>query len=95
MDVMNDDDTIAALKLKVELLEAELRTCRFLSGSTHEMIDRMDRALRRYAAGETGTTIARECLGIFEYWDADYGGWLLPLRRMWRRFKEQFWKGGE
>ena len=79
---------IEALQQKIEFLEACLAIERFLNSGKQEVYDKWERALRKYADGYTGKSLAREALGVREYWDAGYGGWFMPIRRAWRRFVE-------
>ena len=79
------------------MLEAQLFIERLLHQSQTELYDKWERALYRYARGETDKSYAREALGTGEYWDAGiiWGEkaprkWFLPIRRVWRRFKEWY-----
>lgn len=83
------------LKLRIEFLETALFMERQLNHGAQEMYDRWERALRLYASGKStpSPAIAREALGVCEYWDAEIPNkkWL-RVRRTWRRFK-QWWFG--
>lgn len=91
---MNDE--IQRLKHRIAELEAELKVQKFLNDGRYELRDRWERALRHYARGkgDKSPTVAREALGICEFWDSGFGEqkhgvFQMKLRRMWRRFKER------
>jgi hypothetical protein len=84
------------MELHIKFLEACLATERFLNSGRQETYDKWERALRHYASGkgDWNPTVAREALGVCEYWDDEFdvisGKRFLRLRRVWRRLLEWF-----
>lgn len=89
--------TTEQMKLQIEFLESQLAIERFLNRDKQSVYDGWERALRHYASGsgDKSPTVAREALGVCEYWDAGFGEtkhgkYYMKLVRLYRRIKERF-----
>ena len=89
---LHNRQAMSDLGRRIVELEAQLKVERFLN-VPKSYYDKWERVLRHYASGsgDKSPTLAREALGVCEYWDSgDKGKRFMRLRRLWRRIKERF-----